>query len=324
MATVAVVYSGDDEARQRAAAGEPRYAAVLAELRRQGAEAMPVVYADEVADEVRRQLRGVGAAIVWVDPIHGGGKTRSVLDPLLRDVAAAGVFVSAHPDVILRMGTKQVLYDTREMSWSSGDIRLYRSAEELRAGLRMVAGTRVLKQNRGNGGNGVWRLSPAGGDRVRVLHARRGSREQEMAVGDFVAMCAPYFAGDGQVLDQPFVSPEPAGMVRCYMTLDEVVGFGHQHVTALTGTEPPPPAPRLYYPPEQPEFQDLKARLEREWLPRLRAVLGLDAEALPVIWDADFLPGPVLCEINVSCVSPFPDAALPRLVAATVARAGRR
>ena len=37
------------------------------------------------------------------------GKTRAVLDPLLRDVAARGPWVSAHPDVILKMGVKEVL-----------------------------------------------------------------------------------------------------------------------------------------------------------------------------------------------------------------------
>ena len=50
--------------------------------------------------------------LVWVNPIEQG-LDRSKLDPLLREVADAGVWVSAHPDVILRMGTKEVLFDTR-------------------------------------------------------------------------------------------------------------------------------------------------------------------------------------------------------------------
>ena len=65
-----------------------------------------------------------------MNPIEQG-LDRSRLDPLLREVADAGVWVSAHPDVILRMATKQVLFDTREMSWGT-DTRLYRSAAELR------------------------------------------------------------------------------------------------------------------------------------------------------------------------------------------------
>jgi hypothetical protein len=43
--------------------------------------------------------------LVWVDPIPQG-KTEA-LDPLLRKVAARGPWVSAHPDVILKMGVKE-------------------------------------------------------------------------------------------------------------------------------------------------------------------------------------------------------------------------
>jgi hypothetical protein len=58
----------------------------------------------------------------------------------------------------------------------------------------------------------------------------------------------------------------------------------------------------------------------------MRAVLGLGVRDLPVLWDADFLLGPrtdtgedsyVLCEINCSCVTPFPPAAS-AVLAATV------
>jgi len=52
-------------------------------------------------------------------------------------------------------------------------------------------------------------------------------------------------------------------------------------------------------------------------------------EELPLLWDCDFLHGDpagdgveryVLCEINVSSVSPFPDSAIEPLVAATQGR----
>ena len=54
--------------------------------------------------------------LVWVNPIHDG-RNRANLDALLREMAASGVWVSAHPDVILKMGTKEVLHRTRTMSW---------------------------------------------------------------------------------------------------------------------------------------------------------------------------------------------------------------
>ena len=340
---VAIVHSG--EPGDRAASRNSRYDRICEEFQRCGAHAEPAPYRDEWADDVRRQLGGVDAALVWVDPLQDG-RDRSVLDGLLREVAAGGGFVSAHPDTILQMGTKEVLYQTRAMGWSSGDIHLYRSVDDLRRHLpaRLAdRSPRVLKQNRGNGGNGVWRIelaeptgagaSVAPDPAVRVLHGLRGSRQREMPLSRFIAESAPYFERSGQMIDQPFRSPVPGGMVRCYLTHGEVVGFGHQYVTALLpgedGAETPPPQPRLYYPPSQPEFQALSARMEAEWVPQLRDVCDLAAESLPVIWDADFLVGPggaageatpVLCEINVSCVSPFPDAALPKLAEATLRR----
>lgn len=68
--------------------------------------------------------------------------------------------------------------------------------------------------------------------------------------------------------------------------------------------------------------------METEWTPQMMQLLGIDAGSLPLLWDADFLYGPrtntgedtyVLCEINVSSVSPFPEdtpAAIARLVLA--------
>src|SRR5437868_10695723 len=66
--------------------------------------AEPVAYADDAVDEIRDQLLELDGVLVWVNPIHEGAK-RALLDALLRDVSEQGVWVSAHPDVILVMGT---------------------------------------------------------------------------------------------------------------------------------------------------------------------------------------------------------------------------
>jgi hypothetical protein len=64
-------------------------------------------------------------------------------------------------------------------------------------------------------------------------------------------------------------------------------------------------------------------------------LLGINAQSLPIIWDADFLYGPrtasgedtyVLCEINVSSVFPFPEQApseIARLALARVLSSGK-
>jgi hypothetical protein len=61
-----------------------------------------------------------------------------------------------------------------------------------------------------------------------------------------MARYAPYFASGGLIVDQPFQARLPEGMIRCYMGIDQVVGFGHQLIKALIA--PPPegvdPRPR--------------------------------------------------------------------------------
>jgi glutathione synthase/RimK-type ligase-like ATP-grasp enzyme len=313
---------------------------VFEELSAIGIRAEPAIYDEEFADEVREQLLTVDGVLVWVDPLHAG-KTRAALDALLREVAAHGPWVSAHPEVILKMGVKEVLHRTKHLGWGT-DTHIYRSARAFRekfpARLR-TAGPRVLKQNRGNSGQGVWKVEqidppPGEAAAVRVLHAQRGSMPEELALSEFVARCETYFTPSGCILDQPFQPRLPDGMIRCYMGANRVVGFGHQHIKGLI--PPPPegpdceaaqPGPRIMYPASAEAFQALRIKMEAEWTPQMMTVLGIDVTSLPIIWDADFLYGPrtasgedtyVLCEINVSSVFAIPDQApveIARLVA---------
>jgi hypothetical protein len=314
-------------------------------LNAHGVHAEPALYHDDLCAAVRSQIMRVDGVLVWFNPDEGG-RDRSMLDAMLREVAGAGVFVSAHPDVILKLGTKEVLYQTRDIGWGC-DTHIYRSLEQLRAELpaRLAAGApRVLKQYRGSSGDGVWKVElvrdqamPVTGEsRVRARHAKRGSVTENISLGEFLQRCAPYFTGDGRMIDQVYQSRLPEGMVRCYLVHDKVAGFGHQAVNALCPAPPgappdatPQPTPRLYHPASMPEFQSLKHRLEQDWVPAMQNILDIETAALPILWDCDFLLGPktasgedtyVLCEINVSSVSPFPDSAVVPVAAATLAR----
>ena len=114
---VGILWRGDREARQAATPANNRFYRVFEELAAVGILAEPAVYDEEFADEVREQLIGADGVLVWVDPIHQG-KTREALDPLLRVVASRGPWVSAHPDVILEMGVKEVLHRTKHLGWA--------------------------------------------------------------------------------------------------------------------------------------------------------------------------------------------------------------
>ena len=87
---LALLWRGDREARCNATPQSNRFKRVFEELATIGITAEPAVYADEMAGEVREQLLAVDGVLVWVDPLPHQGKTRTVLDALLRDVALRG------------------------------------------------------------------------------------------------------------------------------------------------------------------------------------------------------------------------------------------
>lgn len=350
---VAILYPGNHEARRTATPENNRFSQLFRAFVNLGMHVEPAVYHDQFCEEVRQQLMNVDGVLVWVNPVEGG-HDRSILDSMLREVANTGVFVSAHPDAIVKMGTKEVVYRTRDIGWGC-DTHLYCSMEEIRRELpsRLAAGeARVLKQYRGNGGIGVWKVelaknAPFDNERsagaplprpetpIRVRHAKRGEIEEQISLGEFLTRCEPYFTGHGKMVDQAYQSRLPEGMVRCYLVHDQVAGFGHQAINALYPAPPgappgeaPQPGPRFYHPPTMAEFQALKRQLEEQWVPAMQRVLEIDTVSLPVLWDADFLLGPkresgedtyVLCEINVSSVAPFPESAVPYVAEATLA-----
>jgi Domain of unknown function (DUF6815) len=306
-----------------------------------GVTAEPVVYSDDIANAVRDQLLALDGVLVWVNPIEQG-LDRSKLDPLLRKVADAGVWVSAHPDVILRMATKQVLVETRQMSWGT-NTKLHRTAEKLRRDLPARLSEQsplVLKQQRGMGGNGVWKVELAGPNSdgetmLRVQHAARESVPERLSLDEFVARCESYFAGDGLMVEQPYQARLGEGLIRVYMTHDQVVGFTHQYPRGLM---PPAEASqtsaaKVFELPTAPSYGDLRDRMESEWVPQMQEILNLDTHSLAVIWDADFLYGPetdsgedtyVLCEINASSTFAFPEHAMPTVAQAAIKRIQER
>jgi hypothetical protein len=354
---VAVVLRGDAQQRALATRDSTRLATVFTALTEVGLASELVVYNDGWAMQVRDQLLGVDGVLVWVDPVTTDGD-RTVLDAVLREVAAAGVWLGAHPDVIAKMATKEVLYTTRNLGWGT-DTHRYRTVEEFRDQFppRLVADrVRVLKPRRGNGGIGVWKVTltddqPAarvGPDtRVRAQHALiRDETTELLALAELMSRCEQAFAADhgaGLLIDQAFCPRIDEGIIRGYMVKDRVVGFARQYPKGLSpeeradaapGSSAPVvdtimglPSPKTMYARDEPAFADLRKNIEGEWVPAMQQLLDIDTSALPALWDADFLYGPetrdgndthILCEINASSVIPFPPDAPAALALATL------
>jgi hypothetical protein len=291
---------------------------MVAALTRRALTVVPVPYLEGREQETAAALAGVDGVLVWADPLSDSGD-RHGLDQVLREAAATGVWVSAHPDTVDRLGTKEVLVVTRELSWGS-DAHAYRSIEQFHAEFpRRLAGdgVRVLKASRGNGGRTVWKVRLPGGpslsapgptETVTVQHARiRDRSSTTMPLARLMDTCASAFEawnGSGGLVDQEFIGGVTSGIIRCYLVGGQVVGFARQYPDGVVpegplqvapGTGPSAqevmglPSPKTMYAPTEPAFTALRQRLETRWVPETISKVGLALGDLPALWDIDLL-----------------------------------
>ena len=209
---------------------------------------------------------------------------------MLREVAAAGAPISTHPDVTAKMGVKAVLHATRELGWGT-DTAFYetRTAFEEAFPARLATGPRVLKQNRGNGGIGVWKVEAVGGD-VEVREAKGGSEATHLAVGGLLRRACGRLRGGRRPRStnrSSRVTWTGWSAVTCRAIRWWASATRWCRRWRLLRTDRP--GPRLYSGPEDPRFQRLRALMEQDWTPELARLLGIVPNELPVIWDADLL-----------------------------------
>jgi hypothetical protein len=325
--TIGILLYGTD-AQPRDALAEDKYRLLAEKLAERQWTVRTLTYRDSSREAVKRDARACDAVLVWINPFEPG-LDRAALDGLLRELAGAGVLVSAHPDAISRIGTKDVLVSTHSLGWSVNAVA-HRSLDEFRArfpaSLRRE-GIRVLKQYRGQSGQGVWKVSVLSPEIFEVRSAVRGETLRELSENALVSFFEiEVFARDSHLIDQRWVATMNRGMVRAYLCGTKVAGFGYQEIIALHPNAPGDdftrrqPSRRYYYTEDCFLFRRLRARLETVWIPELQKLLGMRVDEFPLLWDADFFLGDppdsefLLCEINASCVSPFPESVITRLI----------
>jgi hypothetical protein len=295
-----------------------------------------IAYEDDAAAGVLRQFECYDGVLVWVDPVSESGHDRRQLDDILEQLAERGIWISAHPEVIRKLGVKEVLFTTRELGWSP-DTHLYRTAEQFRREFPRslwLTTERVLKENCSNWGLGVWKIelhepwttAIDGTARIRVLRASEDTGGETMRLAVLLDRFEAYLNSGGFLVDQPFNPRVADGIIRCYLVQNAVVGFGYQLVRAFSPKRSQD-GPREMSDASNPKFQGLRRLMETMWLPAMLGKLDMQWTSLPAIWDADFLYGPplesglstyMLCEINASSVFPYPVNAATAMARAAV------
>ena len=154
---------------------------------------------------LKKYLDTMHGIIVRVNPAEYAGVTRSRLEALLMAQKKRGAVVMSTPDVQRSMGAKDALCRISGLRCGLVDTLAYYSAEELDAGFRMSMAfqPRVVKQNRGSQGEGIWicKLKDEStycknfGDRVcgldemLVLVEACDNHVEEHTVGEFLEFC---------------------------------------------------------------------------------------------------------------------------------------
>jgi len=311
-----------------------------------GINATPVEYTDDVSNEVEKNLCGnFDGVVCWVDPVctnsRGDEETRADwacndggLDKLLRRVADKGLRVSTHPDIIEKVGTKRVLYETRNEPWGLADTHYYKTKEDLRKHLGNSISSdkrRILKMDRGSSGKGVWRCDiveespphPKNNESLfmRIQNAGDDMVEEKVSLEKMLNRLEERMdRTGGGVVDMPFLPEVSKGILRCYMMRDKCRGILHQ-LPLSSSDDTLKNKPSLYpnlnvskskryntkglpegkriHPPDSPQYQELVITLENDWVPKLVRSVGLLSHNEASIRDAL----PVVWDIDFICLA---------------------
>lgn len=329
MKSIALVLYGDIDST-RSAFTDDNFKPLAEALSEAGFDVESVLYHHSKAKQLESGLERFSAVLSWVNPRERTerGSDNLDLDDVLLSISKKGVFISSHPDIIQKIGTKRILYSTRDMDWG-GDIELYSDFEDFKKRFfepLSRSDIRILKQHRGESGRGIFKVQLKDIDIVSVIHAS-GNEEKLYTKSEFYNEFKIFFEDGGLLVSQQWADGIENGMVRCYLTGSKISGFGYQESVALCSK---PASRRFYYSESCGLFQDLRKIMEEKWIPQLQEIHSIPDEELPLLWDVDLFINDVntectekkytLCEINVSCVSPFPPSCVNHIVGALKAR----
>lgn len=294
---------------------------IIDSLKKRGWTAEIIFYKDENRGEIYRHT--IEKADAYISRVNPGNLPDEIgYFQMLRELVNHGVEGLPHPDAMTAYGAKNSVEKLKGTAIVPEDVYTYYDFDTLKEEFpkSLKKGVRVLKQNRGSTGEGIWRVEVKDIDNYKKgsiplsaklkLTEARDNHTEEKTLQEFLEFCIKYLEGtNGMLLDMPFLERITEGEIRVLMLRDSVVNIVHKKpaetkdafsATLFSG------AKYRYDKPEQwPELVEVVKK-------SLKDIQGrLGNYDLPLIWTADFILDTdkktgadkyVLGEINASCV----------------------
>ncbi|HRI28695.1 MAG TPA: Cj0069 family protein [Chitinophagales bacterium] len=291
-------------------------------LRQLGFNVEILFYRDEWQQAIIDHVKGFSAYISRINPGNIPTGETGYFN-LLRKLSEMGLMGFSHPDTMLKFGAKDVLVKLVDTGLVTPDTFAYYNPETLTAQfpLSLATGERVLKQNRGSTGEGIWRVqlaqpqnlpetgSPVPPSALLKCTEAVDNHTEYHTLEQFMQLCEKYLTGNnGMLVDMRFFPRIKEGELRVLMVADNPIFVVHKKPAntqdAFSATLFSGAAYTYYKPDEWKHLTDLL-------LHSLLQILYLLQEPhTPLIWTADFMLDTdergndrfILGEINCSCV----------------------
>ena len=240
----------------------------------------------------------------------------------LTKLSDAGLVGMSTPDAMINFGAKDALVKLASTDLVPDDTYAYYTIDEFKKTFPASIShrERVLKQNRGSTGSGIWRVVVVderpynAGDslpldtKLKCTEAVDNHVEYH-TLGEFMEFCEQYIVGDnGMLVDMPFMPRIKEGEIRILMVGGNPIFVVHKKPAEGTDSFSATLFSGAKYTYDKPEKWPELTKMLLDSLPIISDKIGgLD---VPLIWTADFMldwdenknDKYVLGEINCSCV----------------------
>ena len=288
---------------------------------------IPFFYASEKYKAQSGVVKCFDGVIVRINPGQLSPVDQAQFDGLMRECIQLGIPVWSSPDVQIQMGAKDALVKIAHLNCGLPDTLAYYSEGEFIEGFKktMAYQPRVIKQNRGSSGEGIWIIklrdqeycahfgdAVCEDDWVLDMMEANDNHQEFHTVREFIEWCVhgraggnsdswtssgsgAYMAGGkvagGQLVDQRFCPRIVEGEVRVLTSGATCLQMIHKKpmeggISAVLGTG----STYTFYGPDEPKYADLKHKLFVEDLPKIMPALGLEGEPFPIVWTTDMIP----------------------------------